>query len=350
MWDEPLCTKVSLVKNRCSGRHDASTRATNLPIQQCTEGNRNLAGIHDVWLPKALESLNPVCAAKYFVSQGEGLAKSLPSFGHTEAAHCSDIHLDPSESQEEPAMPPDRLSKMPCGKETSPEHSSDGDPEAWETDRDLEPWEIIRDALLSWQGPERPLIDEWRRLLCRKTFIMRWMRSCRGDGALLSHEFSFLSLRYHVHVCELSTFAISDHVNYLQSIVNQVHAHDSKFVHPLFSLVIHTQEKSAPVYVCRVPCIIIPDKTCSANSQKRACCAEFLNLRQLHYPLMHTYVYTMYTYVYTCDTKILYSRATATVFSVYLYACMHAHTHTHTHSSRQNCLIGHTGTCKHVCT
>jgi hypothetical protein len=187
---------------------------TDSSPQQCAEGSGNLPGIHDVWFPKELESLNPVGAAKFLFRQGEGLAKSLPNFGNAEAAHRSD---PPSECPEEPATPPDRLTKKPCEIDTAAGHSSDKDDlEAWETtDRDLEAWELIRDALLSWEGPERPRIDEWRQLLCRKTFIMRWLHSCRGDGATTHthihlHERS--SLFPYTAICELPVLTIPNRI------------------------------------------------------------------------------------------------------------------------------------------
>ena len=77
---------------------------------------------------------------------------------------------------------------------------------------ELEPWEYLREALLSWPGPERVNIDRYRAmlchkvrllsvlchkvwllrcvsvlchnvwLLCHKVWLLRWLRSCEGDA------------------------------------------------------------------------------------------------------------------------------------------------------------------------
>jgi hypothetical protein len=46
---------------------------------------------------------------------------------------------------------------------------------------DREPWEYMREALLSWPGPERANVDKYRAMLCHPAWIKRWLKACDGD-------------------------------------------------------------------------------------------------------------------------------------------------------------------------
>lgn len=51
-----------------------------------------------------------------------------------------------------------------------------------------EPWEAVRDALLTWEGPERAHVDVWRAHLSRKGFVTRWLTSSKGDANLAAER------------------------------------------------------------------------------------------------------------------------------------------------------------------
>lgn len=47
---------------------------------------------------------------------------------------------------------------------------------------ELETWEYMREALLSWPGPERENIDKYRAMICHEAWIRRWLHACAGDA------------------------------------------------------------------------------------------------------------------------------------------------------------------------
>ena len=45
----------------------------------------------------------------------------------------------------------------------------------------LEPWQFMREALLSWPGPERDNVDKYRAMVCHQVWLQRWLTACGGD-------------------------------------------------------------------------------------------------------------------------------------------------------------------------
>lgn len=115
----------------------------------------------------ALEVLSPERAAEFLVGKGEGFAHSITDL-------ASGVYS--------PMQGANKRSPPQGDHAASTSHAVHHEQSKQAGDADLKDWEIIRDALLSWKGPEREAIDIWRQLLCRRGFIMKWLNSCKGDG------------------------------------------------------------------------------------------------------------------------------------------------------------------------
>jgi len=128
-------------------------------------------------------SLSPVQTQRPASRQRLAHAAAAPNFYKTPSETVADAPEEAHASRErnEEALVETAKALKAAMQVTSPVTHVPEEVVAGARTTDLEPWEYMREALLSWPGPERANVDKYRAMLCHPAWIKRWLKACGGD-------------------------------------------------------------------------------------------------------------------------------------------------------------------------